>query len=65
LFDENDDDEGGDAERVEAVPVEAFESFDDVIEEAEALLESEEAEADPDADSQSAKKTGRKRISFV
>ncbi len=64
LFDD-DDDEGGDVAMVEAVPAETFESFDDVIEEAEAALEPDEAPPDPKADSHSARKTGRKRISFV
>ena len=59
------DDEDGDVAMVEAVPAEAFESVDEVTEDAEAVLEHEETASDPDADSKSAKKTGRKRISFV
>jgi tetratricopeptide (TPR) repeat protein len=73
LFGDDDDDKGGDSAMVEAVPAEAFESFGDVIEHAEAVLESEEAppdsdpepEPDPNANSQSARKSGRKRISFI
>jgi tetratricopeptide (TPR) repeat protein len=69
LFDDDDDDEVGDAAMIEAVPVEAFESFDDVVEDAETSPPVEEIrpEPDPDADSssRSAKKSGRKRISFV
>jgi len=67
LFSDDDDDEGGDVAMVEAVPAEAFESFDDVIEDAETLSEDQQdsPKPDPDENSQSARKTGRKRISFV
>jgi tetratricopeptide (TPR) repeat protein len=60
-----DDDEDGDVEMAQAVPTEAFESFDDVIEDAERVIESEQETSDPEADTKSAKKPGRKKISFV
>jgi tetratricopeptide (TPR) repeat protein len=69
--DDDDDDEGGDAAMVEAVPAQAFESLEDVAEDAETNLESDvvssepEPEPEPDPNSRSARKTGRKRISFV
>jgi tetratricopeptide (TPR) repeat protein len=69
LFHEDDDDEGGDVAMVEAIPAETLESFDDVIEEAEAILEAEEIVPEPESDgktkSKSSKKTGRKKISFI
>ena len=67
LFGDDDDDAGGDVAMVEAVPAEAFESFDDVIEDAETFSEDQQDSPapDPDENSQSARKTGRKRISFV
>jgi len=69
----DDDDEGGDAAMVEAVPARAFESLEDAAEDAETNLESDvvssepepEPEPEPNSSSQSARKTGRKRISFV
>ena len=73
LFDEEGEegDEDGDAAMAEAVPAEAFESFDDVVAEAE-LVEGDSAATDPsdsstasNEDSQSGKKSGRKKISFV
>jgi len=69
LFTEGDD-EAGDEAMVEAIPVATFESFDDVIAEAEAIPEDEEVGAieEPvpaDDDTQSTKKAGRKKISFV
>lgn len=71
---EADDDEEGDEAMVEAVPVEAFESFDDVVAEAEVIadvaedsddIEEAESAVASDDDTQSAKKGGRKKISFV
>ena len=81
LEDESDDE--GDAEIVDASHAEAFESFDDVVSEAEAalgdqglmqpgdVLTDEEAEPtkaaelNPSEDTQTRKKSGRKKISFV
>jgi hypothetical protein len=74
LFDDDDDDdEGGDVAMVEAVPAETFESLEEIAEDANANPEPEitpsepepEPEPEPDPNGQSARKTGRKRISFV
>ena len=77
LFSDDDEDAEGDAAMAEAVPVEAFESFDDVVEEAKAILEVEELvepekvveakveSVDANADSKTGNKSGRNKISFV
>lgn len=78
LFEDDDDDTAGDGALAEAVAPETFESFDDVVSEAEAALEEAELvdEGDtgsgadvPDAgadDTESAsRRGGRKKISFV
>lgn len=81
LFEEDADDEAGDAHVAEAAGTEAFESFDDVVSEAEAALdeadfvpEAASADADASADGEAAnnddtqtvpRKGGRKKISFV
>jgi hypothetical protein len=67
LFDDDDDDDGGDVAMVEALPAETFESSQDVVEDAETNSAGDVApsEPKPEPNSRSAKKTGRKRISFV
>jgi tetratricopeptide (TPR) repeat protein len=65
LFDEEESDEGGDDEIAEAVPVETFESFDDVISEAESALDDAETDEETTASQIKPKKGGRKKISFV
>lgn len=66
---EDEDDEGGDEAMVEAVPVETFESFDDVVSEAESDDDSTESGLSngdsQNGDSQTGRKSGRKKISFV
>jgi len=67
LFEDDDDDAGGDVAMVEAVPTETFESFEDVIADAERAIEAEESASGEGSGGEtgSAKKPVRKKISFV
>jgi tetratricopeptide (TPR) repeat protein len=65
LFDDDDADEGGDEAMVEAVPVETFESFDDIVSEADEDVDEVTDSGLSNGDSQTSRKSGRKKISFV
>lgn len=76
LFEEDDDDEGGDVGVAAAASVETYESFDDVMSEAEAALDEADLVSDASAEEETSssnddkkktppRKGGRKKISFV
>ncbi len=68
LFDGDDADDSPDDTVPDAEPAEALESFDDVVSDAETVLEEAEVEEDPAATTNpgdSRGKSGRKKISFV
>jgi tetratricopeptide (TPR) repeat protein len=67
LFVDDDHDEGGDSEIVKAASIETFESFDDIVSEAESALDVAfvQEKKQSTAGNRTPKKGGRKKISFV